>query len=55
MSFLPVSLRHFGFALTDGARPYEVVKVRCGDHEVEITVSPAGRKWHVHIDGEKVR
>lgn len=35
--------------------PYHVLKVDvAGRHTVEITVSPTGRTWHLHVDGKRI-
>ena len=47
-----INVRRFPFF--HQGRLYEILKIKAGKREVEITVSPTGRSVQVFVDGEKV-
>ena len=49
-----VKVRHFTFAMRDGAAPHSCAKIDAGRRRIEITESPTGRSVQVWIDGRRV-
>lgn len=50
----PFDIRQFTWPLKRGGNLYSTLKVRAGNREIEVTVSPTGRSVQVYVDGHRI-